>query len=223
MEMRAFVRFAKDSRRFRSSDIMEKARISRASIYRILKGKEIKQDISECATRKEMGRCPKLSPRIGRQVLRQISKLKREEGQFTIKRLMRQAGLNNKEVSIRTVERFLRSKGCKYLQARQKGLLTESDLRKRFNFAKKMKKGYNDNLWTEKNCLFLRQLVLWISLTPQIKNACLEAVYGERKPRDYPTGTQRKLLTVAAVGELHSLSLQLLIRKEKFTVKSTKQ
>ena len=60
---------------------------------------------------------------------------------------MKQAGLNNKEVSIRTGLRFLRNKGYKYMQPYQKGLLTESDLRKRFQFAKKMKE-YNYNVTT---------------------------------------------------------------------------
>ena len=43
-------------------------------------------------------------------------------------KLMKQAGLHNKEVNIRKVQRFLCSKEYRYLQARQKGLLTESDL-----------------------------------------------------------------------------------------------
>lgn len=72
----------------------------------------MKQVISECVTRKAIGRPRKLLPRIGRQLLLQISKLTREEGpfKFTVKIFMKQAGLNNKEVSIRTVQRFLPSK-----------------------------------------------------------------------------------------------------------------
>ena len=60
---------------------------------------------------------------------------------------MKQAGLNNKEVSIRTGLGFLRNKGYKYMQPCQKELLTESELRKRFQFAKKMKE-YNYNVTT---------------------------------------------------------------------------
>jgi len=135
---------------------MEKARIFRASSYRISKDKEMKQEISERVMRKAICRPRKISPRIGSQLLRQISKLRREEGHFTVKRLMKQAGLNNKEVTIHTGLRFLRSKGYKYIQPCQKGLLTGSDLRKRFQFAKEMKE-YNYNVWTEKNCYFLRR------------------------------------------------------------------
>ena len=114
----------------------------------------MKQDISEHVMKKAIG-CPrKFSPSIRCQLLRQFSKLVRDEAHFTVKRLMKQAGLNNKEVSIRTVQRSLHSKEYKYLQVRQKGLLTESDLRKRFKFAKKMKE-YNDNVWTEKIALVL--------------------------------------------------------------------
>ena len=186
---------------------MEKARTFRASSYRISKDKEMKQEISERVMRKAICRPRKISPRIGSQLLRQISKLRREEGHFTVKRLMKQAGLNNKEVTIHTGLRFLRSKGYKYIQPCQKGLLTGSDLRKRFQFAKEMKE-YNYNVWTEKIAIFL-DAVLCTCLTPQSKHVLVEGVYGERKARDYPTGALPKLLTVASVAELQSLSLQL--------------
>lgn len=94
---------------------------------------------------------------------------------------MKQAGLNNKEVSIHTGLRFLRSKGYKYIQSCQKGLLTESDLRKRFQFAKEMKE-YNYNVWTEKIAIF-SDAVLCTCLTPQSKHVLVEGVYGERKAR----------------------------------------
>ena len=59
------------------------------------------------------GRPRKLRPREERMLLRKIHPLRKAEGQFTVKRLMREAGINSTNVSCRTVQRFLRSKGYK--------------------------------------------------------------------------------------------------------------
>ena len=68
---------------------------------------------------------------------------------------MQQAGVSVRDVSFRTVQRFLHSQGYKYLQARQKGLRTDKDLKKRLRFARKIKREYDDSLWTERIAFFL--------------------------------------------------------------------
>ena len=72
----------------------------------------------------------------GAHVAAKNSSTEKAEGQCTVKRLMREAGINSTNVSCRTVQRFLRSKGYKYLHARQKGLLTEQDIVKRLKLAR---------------------------------------------------------------------------------------
>ena len=57
-----------------------------------------------------------------------------------MKRLMFQAGITPKQVSYRTVERFLRKEDFQYLQARKKEILTEKDLKERLTFAEKMQR-----------------------------------------------------------------------------------
>ena len=86
-------------------------------------------------------------------MLRTIPKLGRKsDGKFTIKRLMQKARVDTARESTKTVQRFLHSKGYKYLHARQKGLLTETDLVKWLQFARKMKRDRSTNLWTENIC-----------------------------------------------------------------------
>ena len=83
----------------------------------------------------------KLSSRDKRLLLREIPRVRKEEGQFTVKRLMFQAGITLKQVSYRTVQRFLRKEDFQYLQARKKEILTEKDLKERLTFAEENAKG----------------------------------------------------------------------------------
>ena len=70
-------------------------------------------------------------------MLQEIPRLRKEEGQFTVKRLMLQAGITALQVSSRTVQRFLRREGFQYLQARKKGVLLEGDVKKGNNLPKR--------------------------------------------------------------------------------------
>ena len=154
-DTRAYVRLAKEWKRLSAKQIIRRSHISRASLYRILKEDKIREDNQERQKKKTIGRPRKLGVREKRLLLREIPKLRKSEGKFTVKRLMKQAGVSPRNVSFRTVQLFLRSQGYKYLQARQKGLLTDKDLKKRLKFARKIKGEYNDSLWTEQIAFFL--------------------------------------------------------------------
>lgn len=65
------------------------------------------------------------------------------------------AGLTPKDVSVRTVQRFLRTQGFQYLQARKKGILTEKDHNLRLQFARKMQREFTENVWTGKIAFYL--------------------------------------------------------------------
>ena len=54
---------------------------------------------------------------------------------------MERAGLKKREVSCRTVQRFLHSNGYRYLNSRKKGVLLKTD--------------FNKNVWTEKIAFYL--------------------------------------------------------------------
>ena len=44
---------------------------------------------------------------------------------------MQEAGLSQREVSLRTISRFLNSQGYYYLQAHKKGLISVDDMKKK--------------------------------------------------------------------------------------------
>ena len=133
-ETRVFVRIAQTYRGMRQSDIMEKCGVSRSTVYRILLGLKTKQ--SSCApNRKKLaGRPRKLSARQEHLLLRHITTLREEDGNFTVKRLMERAGLKMREVSCRTVQRFLHSNDYRYFNSRKKGVLLKIDFKRRAQF-----------------------------------------------------------------------------------------
>ena len=88
----------------------------------------------------------KLSARNGKQLVRAIQGLREKEGNFSCQRIMQEAGTSVKDVSVRTVSRFLNSQGYYYLQAHKKGVLTVTDMKKRLKFARRMRKDWSRRL-----------------------------------------------------------------------------
>ena len=68
---------------------------------------------------------------------------------------MKEARIQQKNVSVRTVFRFLNSQNYYYLQTRRKGLMTAEDHSKRVKFAKYMKANYSQEIWTEGIAFYL--------------------------------------------------------------------
>ena len=106
-------------------------------------------------TYKRRGTPRKLSSREERHPIRALDKLRRTEGNLTVKRLMNEANISESNASVHTVARFLNSKVYFYLQARKKGLLTNNDKNLRLAFAKKVREEYNKELWTQKIPFYL--------------------------------------------------------------------
>ena len=101
------------------------------------------------------GRPRKLSNRDKRALIRALLWLRENEGRYTIKRVMEQAGFTEAHLSERSVSRYLNSQGYFSLQARKKGLMSRMDLKKRLAFAKKMSREYARFVWTNEVCFYL--------------------------------------------------------------------
>ena len=124
---------------------------SPATVLRVIrdaKGKETRYSNNQASAGLRRGRPARLTDREQRLIIRTLHKLRRTEGNFTARRLMKEANLSENHVSVRTIRRFLNSKGFFYLQARKKGLLTDSDRTKRIAFANKMLNEHGKNFWT---------------------------------------------------------------------------
>ena len=82
-------------------------KISAATVYRIAHEKTYKRRTSEKTCKK--GRKNKLSDRDKRGLIRCITVLTKREGNFTCIALMEEAGIQQKDVSVRRVSCFLNS------------------------------------------------------------------------------------------------------------------
>lgn len=161
---RAYIAFLARDKGFKTVDIVKKCQVSRATVYRIRKESFLPSGgyNKRCAG----GRPKKLCPRDERKLVRSLATLRKQEGQFSSKRLMQDAGLQETQVSNRTIRRFLNGKGYHYLQARKKGLMSACDMRKRVNFAKEMQKKYSPDVWKDSVAFFLDGVSFYYKRNP---------------------------------------------------------
>ena len=127
--------------------------ISTASVVRISKGNCSTPSSARSSAKR--GNKFKLSERQRRHLIRCLRVLRKRDGAFTCKRLMEEAGIEERKVSTRTITRYLNSAGYFYLQTRKKGLMTEDDHRKRVKFAKDMRKNFGADVWKKEIAFYL--------------------------------------------------------------------
>jgi transposase len=85
--------------------------------------------------------------RTERYVLRELETLRREEGTFTIKRLMVATALSESDVTTRSISNMLYRNGIRMYNARRKGVLSRDDFKKRLQFAKDMLNEHDEDFW----------------------------------------------------------------------------
>jgi hypothetical protein len=103
-------------------------------------------DETEDKRRYNPGRPVKLNERDERAILREAERLRETEGHFTSKRVKLLAGVDE-NISVETVRRVFRRSGLRYCHSRKKGVLKRTDLRHRLNFARKVKRLSQEDLW----------------------------------------------------------------------------
>ena len=154
-EEKAYIRFLRNQSNMSFRKIAEICNCSPGTVHNIVTRplRSFKKGIERNTASK--GRPRKISDRQGRTVIRALYKLRKSEGNFTIKRIMREAGISQGDVSVRTVSRYLNAKGFYLLVARKKGLMTERDMKLRVKFARRMKKDYPENVWRDRVAFYL--------------------------------------------------------------------
>ncbi len=135
-DIRAYAKLLISDRNKTLREVAKICNISPASVLRI-KRDAFKNCLKKRNHNIRVGRPRKLNIRDERRLIRGIHKLRREHGNFSIRDLMKESGISEHVVSVRTVGRYLNNMGYRYLQARKKGLLRDSDLKGRLLLAKK--------------------------------------------------------------------------------------
>ena len=155
---RAYIKYLTQGKKLSIKDIARQCRVSRATVYRLKKDEMIDRDQRKECNRDFGGKPRKLNLREERHILRTLSSLRHEEGNFTSIRLMARAGISPKHVSSGTIRRFLQREGYYFLQARHKGPSLRKGLKKR---TRKIRQKYQKTLLkgcVESQCKFLFRL-----------------------------------------------------------------
>ena len=150
-EVKAYARFLRVDGHKTVGEVAKICSISPASVVRITREPVRTNVAAKCG--KKTGRPKKLNVRQERNLIRAVKHLRAKNGNYTVKDIMAECRIKESEVGVRTVQRFLNRRGYFYLQARKKGLLRNSDLRKRLQFARNVKRKQNANFW-KKDIMF---------------------------------------------------------------------
>lgn len=127
---------------------------SKATVCRHMK-RPIIETASADRRRGNRGRPRLFSDRDERQLLRVAEQLRVEYGHFTVKRVKIAAGVQH--VSDETVRKIFRKNGLRYTHSRKKGVLKRTDLKRRLQFAKAIKKmsaKEQKKLWRHDICFY---------------------------------------------------------------------
>ena len=154
-EKRAYIQLLGKTKSYTAKEVADECKVSLASVYRIWNNKFTKDIETKQKKRKCGGRPEKLTLRQKRSIIRNINILREENSNFTSKKLLLSSGINRNDVSPPTVRRFLNKNGYHYLQTRKKGILSRNDVRKRYKFAKMMRKEFNSDIRTKNIAFYL--------------------------------------------------------------------
>ena len=148
-ETKAVIKVLKTTTDLTLEKIAKQCKVSIASIHRIITTKD---KVPE-NRRHLCGRKRKITSENEALILRSIEELREQEGSFSSRRLMERTGIRH--VTDRTVRRLLNRNGYFFLQARKKGLMSQTDKEKRVEFARKMQANYSPSVWTDTIAFYL--------------------------------------------------------------------
>ena len=148
-QTKATIRALKTRTHLTLEEIALRCSISKTSVQRIVSAKDKMPE--NC--RQFCGGKKKLTPEQEALTIRGILQLRDEEGSFSSRRLMERTGIHH--VTDRTVRRLLNRNSYFFLQARKKGLVSQTDKDQRVEFARKMQAEYSPTVWTDSVALYL--------------------------------------------------------------------
>ena len=183
-EKKAFVKFLREEGNLSIKEIVHRCGISRATIYRCLKGRILCQKNT-----KTRGRPRIINEREERLLQRTVTRLRKQEGNFSCHRVRAESGLYN--VSLWTINRTLKRMGYAFLEARKKGILLQKDFKERLQFARNVKRTYPEDFFKKSICFYLDGVSFYHKTNP---------LDDARSPQGKVWRKRKEGLTVTAKG-----------------------
>lgn len=144
---RALVVLLKKEKCYSCAQIAAKLHVSRSSVSRIANEDERKEENKAANVWKKRGRPCLLTQRDQRKLSRSISQLRLVDPNFTAMNVVENSGIDCTKAKYRTFVSYLNKLGYKFRQTRKKGLLSETDHRRRLKYARTASK-FNSAFWT---------------------------------------------------------------------------
>lgn len=186
MEERIYIGYLMHDKNVSVKEISKKTGVSAATIYKLKQTKIARPKHCTRTSLKHPGGHPKkLTMWHERHLLRCISVLREEEGNFSAKRLIQRAGLSNKNVSNQTIWQCLNQNGYHYLKARKKGLISKTNQRKRRTFPKEVQTHYS--------AFYLNGVSLYYKRNADDQARAPKGHISERSQKDWNRGVPRKV------------------------------
>ena len=157
-ERRAYIKFLREDGGLTVRQICGKCGVSRATVYRFLKGRKT------IGVKKSPGRPKKLCARDERLIEVNIKRLRVSEGTFSLKTLRAECSLHH--VSLHTLNRCFKRIRYKFCEARRKGVPSVKDCSARVKFERQVLKHYPAELWTRDVCFYLDGVSFWHKINP---------------------------------------------------------
>ena len=158
-ETKALVRLLRVESGLSIRQIVDKCKISRASVYRCLNWRNSQKNGNS------RGRPRLINARQQHILERSLQKLRKEEGNFSCYRIRAESGLQH--VSLWTINRTLKRMGYNLQEARKKGILTASDHKERLQFARRVKRTtYPADFFQREICFFLDGVSFYYKRNP---------------------------------------------------------
>ena len=150
-EKKTYIHMLLKDTRMSTRSIARQYGVSNATVSRIGKIFNENANGAACGPTRRIGRPPKITERMGRQLIRALKKTRCVTGgYFSSKRVAIETGIPS-TVSNRNVRRALNKSQFHWLQARKKGLMTGNDHCKRLKFVRTTRRDYpGENLWTDR-------------------------------------------------------------------------
>ena len=143
-ETRALIRFYKNETDLSYRKIAARCRVSKSVVHKICNTKRHLKLVPKNSNRKvERPRC--LNERDERLLLRTVKTLQKTSVNVSVKDVIHESGLDPSVTKRRTISLYLKRAGYQHLQARKKGLLSESDKKIRTKYARNAEKLLKDS------------------------------------------------------------------------------